>query len=376
MKNIYADNAATTKLDPDAFQAMKPFLLDNYGNASQPYLFSKSARDALKKARQVVADCINADPDEIYFTSGGSESDNWALKGSALENPQLEFITSAIEHHAILHTCDCLKRLGHKVVLLSVDKYGRVDTEELKAQLSLSKGPTLVSVMLANNEIGTVEPISEICQIAHLRNAIVHTDAVQAVGHIPIDVKKLDVDMLSASGHKFNGPKGVGFLYIRRGIDLKPYIDGGAQEGGLRAGTENVASIVGMAVALNNNIKNLDHNEKKIRKLKEEFFAHLDGTKIDYIRNGDSENSLPGTINISIKNASGEVLLNRLDLMGIYISTGSACNSKETEVSHVIKAIDVPADYADGTIRISLGVENTSEDVADIVAALKKIVKC
>lgn len=368
---IYADNAATTGLEKIALEAMAPWLSDVYGNASQPYSFARGPKEAIANARQTIAKSINVSPEEIFFTSGGTESDNWAIKGTLLNMPQgQQVITSAIEHHAVLRTCESLTRLGYPVDYIQPDRHGHISPESLKDTLS----PTtkLVSVMYTNNEIGTIEPIEELARIAHQHGALFHTDAVQAVGHIPIDVKALGVDMLSASAHKFNGPKGIGFLYIRKGIDIIPLIDGGSQESGMRAGTENVAAIVGMAKALEVNVASLSENEKHIRYLEEKFIKLLDGTGLDYIRNGSSDR-LPGCINLSFKNADGEMLLHRLDLMGICVSTGSACNGNNTEVSHVLQAIAVPADYIHGTIRVSLGKNNTVEEVQAIVAAIKKI---
>ena len=279
---VYADNAATTKLDIDAFEAMKPYLLDEYGNASQPYAFSRKPKKALKEAREIIARCINADPEEIYFTSGGTESDNWAIKGFALgkiDKPTI--ITSQIEHHAVLRTCESLEKLGYPVAYLPVNRYGVVTTEALTDVITPSTH--LVSIMFANNEIGTVEPIKELCEISHKNGALFHTDAVQAVGHVKIDVKELGVDMLSASAHKFNGPKGVGFLYIKKGTPLLPYADGGAQEYGLRAGTENVPAIVGMAIALKNNCERLSENAEYIERLEHRLIEGLSSTSIKLV---------------------------------------------------------------------------------------------
>lgn len=372
MKSIvYADNAATTKLDREAFKAMTPWLLDEYGNASQPYSFAREPKKALTEARQTIALAINALPEEIYFTSGGTESDNWAVKGSAFANADKKAtITSSIEHHAVLHACKAIERLGYPVFYLNPDAKGLILPETLKSVIS--EQTRLVSIMFSNNEIGTIEPIKELAAVAHRYGALFHTDAVQAVGHYPIDVKDLGVDMLSASAHKFNGPKGIGFLYIKKGIKIAPFNDGGAQESGIRAGTENIASIVGMAVALQNNLAKLNKNRAHIAKLEELLLSELTG--LDYIRNGD-KNHIPGNISLSFKGRDGEALLHRLDLAGICVSTGSACDSKNTQISHVLKAIGLAERYAKGTIRISLGKDNTKEDVSDIAAALKKIIK-
>lgn len=370
-KIIYADNAATTKLDVDAFEAMKPWLLDEYGNASQPYSFSRKPKEALKKARETIAECINALPEEIYFTSGGTESDNWAIKGVAFSNYEHRAtITSAFEHHAVLHSCEAIERLGCPVAYMWPDKNGTITPETLGAYIT--DQTLLVSIMFANNELGTIQPIQELCDIAHSHNAIFHTDAVQAVGHVEIDVKKLGVDMLSASAHKFNGPKGIGFLYIRSGLDLRPYADGGAQESSLRAGTENVASIVGMATALKKNVDDLKKNQEHVIRLEKTLLRKLKENCVSYIRNG-GDHTLPGIISLSFDGKDGESILHRMDLMGISISTGSACDSKNTEISHVLQAINLPESFAKGTIRISLGKNNSIDDVCAIVAALKKI---
>lgn len=367
---VYADNAATTKLDADAFEAMKPWLIDEYGNASQPYSFSRKPKGALKKARETIAECIGALPEEIFFTSGGTESDNWAIKGLALKNNEHRAtITSAFEHHAVLRSCEAIERLGCPVAYMWPDSSGTINPETLESYIT--DKTLLVSVMFANNELGTIQPIQELCSIAHSHNALFHTDAVQAVGHLEIDVKRLGVDMLSASAHKFNGPKGAGFLYVRKGVMLAPYNDGGAQEFGMRAGTENVASIVGMAVALKNNISALEANQEHVLDLEKLLLRKLSENGIKYIRNG-GEKTLTGIVNLSFDGKDGEAILHRLDLMGISISTGSACDSKNTEISHVLQAIRLPESLAKGTIRISLGKNNTEDDIEAIVAALRK----
>ena len=366
---IYADNAATTKLDNEAFEAMTPYLLNEYGNASQPYSFAREPKKALAEARQIIADAINALPEEIYFTSGGTESDNWAIKGLAfLDADKRATITSAIEHHAVLRACEAIERLGYPVAYLCPDSKGIISPEALESVIT--DNTRLVSVMFSNNEIGTIEPIKELAQVAHRHGAIFHTDAVQAVGHTEIDVKALDVDMLSASAHKFNGPKGVGFLYIRKGVSIASFNDGGSQESGLRAGTENIASIVGMAIALRNNLAKLSENEAYILKLEQVFLSELSG--FDFVRNG-AENHVPGNISLSFKDRDGEAILHRLDLAGICVSTGSACDSVNTRISHVLKAIGLDDSYAKGTIRISLGKDNTEDDVKAIATALKRI---
>ena len=368
---IYADNAATTKLDLKAFDAMKPWLLDNYGNVSQPYSFSRKPKEALKWARQTIASCINAEPEEIYFTSGGTESDNWAIKGMKYTHQDYRgLITSQVEHHAILHSAAAVERMGYPVSYLPVNSECVVLPSYL--QDTISDKPMLVSIMLSNNEVGTIQPIKELADIAHIHGAIFHTDAVQAVGHIMIDVQSLGVDMLSASAHKFNGPKGIGFLYVRKGTEIQPFNDGGAQEFGMRAGTENIASIVGMAVALKKNCDQLAEHQNHIQFLEEEFISGLSHTGLDFIRNG-SINHVPGNISLSFRGVDGEMLLHRLDLMGVCVSTGSACDSKNTQISHVLKAMKIPEEYSRGTIRISLGKDNNSEEINKIIKDIKKI---
>lgn len=370
-KYIYADNAATTKLDMEAFEEMKLYLLNEYGNASQPYSFSRNVKKALLHSRKIIAKGINAEPDEIYFTSGGTESDNWAIKGVESTNAQKFIITSQIEHKAIIKACEDLEVIGNKVVYLPVNNFGEIDDNELVK--AIARDTSLVSIMYANNEIGTIQPIKELAAITHKNGAVFHTDAVQAIGHVNIDVKELDVDLLSASAHKFNGPKGIGFLYVKKGTNISSFISGGSQEFGLRAGTENIASIVGMAIALKNNLEHLEENIKHVQYLENILIEELKSANIDFIRNGT--NTLPGNISLSFKGMSGEILLHRLDLMGVLVSTGSACDSVNTQISHVIKAINCDKEYAEGTIRISLSKNNTLEDVKFIVNSLIKIIK-
>lgn len=369
---VYADNAATTKLDNDAFEAMKPFLLDDYGNASQPYSFARKPRLALKEARKIIAQCINAEPEEIYFTSGGTESDNWAIKGVALRSCEKgAIVTSAFEHHAILNACRFVETIGYPVAYLYPNSNGYIGVQSLKDIITDST--QLVSIMMANNEIGVVQPIADLVEVAHQNGALFHTDAVQCVGHIKVDVKELGVDLLSASAHKFNGPKGIGFLYIKNGIKIPPLHDGGAQEKGMRAGTESVASIVAMAVALRNNCSRLADNTSHIIRLEEHLLNGLSRNGIHYQRNGLGT-ILPGLINVSFEGQDGETLLHRLDLFGIQVSTGSACDSVNEQISHVLKAINLDIHLATGTIRISLGKNNTIEDTDYIVEALSKII--
>lgn len=370
---IYADNAATTKLCLEAYEAMKPYLIDEYGNVSQPYSFARSAKMALKNARETVALCIGALPEEIYFTAGGTESDNQAIKSSLFfDKDKNEVITSQIEHHAILNSCVTVHSLGIPVKYLSVNGKGEVQVSELKKQISTKTG--LVSVMFGNNEIGTIEPIQELAEITHESGALFHTDAVQAVGHVPIDVHLLNVDLLSSSAHKFNGPKGIGFLYIKNGVKIHPYMDGGSQERKLRAGTENIASIAGMAAALKKNISCLAAGKMHLDKLENILICKLREAGLDFLRNG-SENHLPGNVNLSFRGADGEMLLHRLDLKKICISTGAACDSVNTQVSHVIKAIKVPEEYTEGTIRITFGVDNTEMEATFIAEELIQILK-
>ena len=375
---IYADNAATTKLDTEAFEAMIPWLTESYGNASQPYFFGKKAARAIKEARKTIAECINAKPEQIYFTSGGTEGDNWAIKCFGAAPTDVKVIaTSEIEHHAILNACK--NQNMAETHYLSVDKFGLVDSNDIYKAFDFSNRPVcscmvqMASIMTANNEIGTIMPIKELAEVAHKNGAFFHTDAVQAVGHIPIDVKELGIDMLSASAHKFNGPKGVGFFYDS-GKHIYPHNDGGAQEFGMRAGTENVAGIVGMAVALKNNCDKLESNMRYIASLENYFMDLMNRSGLDFIRNG-GENHIPGNISLSFKDADGEAILHRMDLMGICISTGSACDSVNAQVSHVIKAIGVPENYAKGTIRISLGKYNTTEECDIIANSLIKILR-
>ena len=376
---IYADNAATTKLDMEAFEAMKPYLLEEFGNPSQPYFFSKRSKMALKQARKDIADCIGAEPDEIYFTSGGSESDNWAIKRyTPFAKDIRHIITSNIEHHAVLHSVESEKTYSNaEVIYLSADKKGLISVDDLydilnrPREVVASCESTLVSIMMVNNEIGTIQPIRELAKVANEFGAVFHTDAVQAVGHIPINVNELGISLLSASAHKFNGPKGIGFLYSKGG--LASYINGGAQENGHRAGTENVAAIIGMACALKNNCTRMQENINNITRLENLLIEKLNKSGLDYIRNGT--NQIPGNISLSFADVEGEMLLHRLDLKKICVSTGSACDSVNTQVSHVIKAIGVPERYAKGTIRISLGRDNTETDISAISEALINILK-
>lgn len=371
-QHIYADNAATTKLDKTTLEAMLPWLLEEYGNASQLYAFARKPKKALADARATIAECIGALPEEIYFTSGGTESDNWVIKSSAFSDSKKQvMITSAFEHHAILHSCSTIEHFGYPVVYMSPSNEGYITPENLEKHIT--ENTRLVSIIFANNELGSIQPIQELCKVAHAHGALFHTDAVQAVGHIKINVHELGVDFLSASAHKFNGPKGIGFLFIRKGAELRPYVDGGSQENLHRSGTENIASIVGMAAALKTNSDSLDKNQLHILKLEKQLLVRLDESGVVY-RCNCVESKLPGLLSLSFPDKDGEAILHRMDLMGISISTGSACDSVNAEISHVLKAIHLAENYAKGTIRISLGKNNTQEDVENIVASLVKIV--
>ena len=370
---IYADNAATTQLDTDAFEAMKPYLLGEYGNASQPYSFARTAKKALKNSRETIAQCIGAQPEEIFFTSGGTESNNWAIKGTAfLNSSKHAFITSSIEHHAILRPCADIERMGYPVSYLPVDFTGTVNVETLSEYIN--SGTQLVSIMTANNEIGSIQNITALANIAHSYGAIFHTDAVQAVGHIKIDVNVFGIDMLSASAHKFNGPKGIGFLYVRKGTPLMPYVSGGGQEHNMRAGTENIASIVGMAMALKKNVDAIEDTSSHLALLENKLLTGLSNANIHFSRNG-SKMHIPGNLSLSFPGYNGETILHRLDLMGICISTGSACNSKEAQISHVLQAIGLQPDLAKGTIRLSFGKNNSENDVDIIIESLQQILR-
>lgn len=371
---IYADHAATTMLLPSALDAMLPFLQTEYGNASTIYSLARKPKKAIAAARAAIAKCIGAEPDEIFFTSCGTESDNWALKGTAFRFPgqKKRIITSSIEHHAVLHSCAFLERMGYDVVYLPVDEKGLVSPESLEN--AINEDTVLVSIMMANNEIGTIEPIAALAEVAHKYGILFHTDAVQAVGHIPINVNDLFVDMLSASAHKFNGPKGMGFLYLRKGMPLLNLLDGGAQEVGRRGGTENIAGIVGMAEALKFNVENMQKHTEHLLSLQHLFIKELDRSGFDYVLNG-SEERISGSFSISFPNREGEAILHRLDLMGVAVTTGSACNSKETVISHVLKAIDLPDTLAKGTVRFTFGFENTEEEVKYVANCIAKILK-
>ena len=374
MENIYFDNAATTKLDEEVLNEMIPYLKNNYGNASSIYKLGRESKKAVEESREKIAEILNCEANEIYFTAGGSESDNTVIKGIARANRKRgnHIITSKIEHPAVLETCKQLEKEGFEVTYLSVNENGIVDLEELKK--SIKESTILISIMFANNEIGTIEPIEEIGEIAKEKHIYFHTDAVQAVGSIKIDVQKMNIDSLSISGHKFYGPKGIGALYVRTGVNFEKYISGGHQERNKRAGTENVASIVGMRKALELAYINLDEQNKKIKELRD-YYVEQVKDKIPYIKiNGDMERRLVGNSNISFRFIEGESLLLNLDLKGICASSGSACTSGSLDPSHVLLAIGLPHEIAHGSLRISIGKYNTKEEVDYLIENLVEIV--
>lgn len=369
---VYADHAATTPMRERAKAAMIE-CLEGYGNPSSIHTAGRLAAMKLESARKEVAELLNCRPAEIYFTSGGTEADNWAIRAARYGAGRV--VTSAFEHHAVLHTLEAMEREGtRKITRINPEPDGILDPEKVAAE---ADGTTnLVSVMAANNEIGALQPIAEISRAIKKSSRslmVFHTDAVQAVGHIPVDVRDLGVDMLSASAHKFGGPKGVGFLYIRSGAELSAFMDGGGQEAGRRAGTENIAAIAGMAAALEASVLRMEENRVHLESLTERFRRRLAASGLDAVLNG-AENRIPGSISASFRRAEGEMLLHRLDLKGIAVSTGSACNARSTELSHVLRAIRVPEEYAGGTIRLTFGPENTAEEVDYIVNCLREII--
>lgn len=371
---VYADNSATTKLSKKALDAMMPFLTEEFGNASSLYSLGGKARAAVDAAREDIAAILGATPREIYFTSGGSEADNWAIKGAAkamLRKNKKHIISSVFEHHAVLHTLKALEKDGFEVTLLPVYENGIVRVEDLKNAIREDTG--LVTIMYANNEIGTVQPIAEIGAICREKGIVFHTDAVQAVGNIPIDVKEQNIDMLSMSAHKFHGPKGMGALYIRRGTVLPTFIDGGAQEFGRRAGTENTAGIVGMATALREAVDTMAERNENNRKICD--YIINEALKIERSRlNGDRENRLSGNINMCFEGIEGESLLLLLDFNGISASSGSACTSGSLDPSHVLLSLGLPHEIAHGSLRLSFGDGNTMEDAEYIMFVLPEIV--
>lgn len=372
---IYVDNSATTPISKEVLDAMMPWLTEGYGNASSIYSKGREAGWALKGAREQIASILGAQPNEIYFTSGGSESDNWAIKGAAAtmaKRGKKHIITSAFEHHAVLHSCAALEKQGFEVTYVPVHENGIVRVEDIEAAIRPDTG--LVTIMYANNEIGTVQPIKEIGALCRKHKIWFHTDAVQAFGHVPINVEEQNIDMLSVSGHKIHAQKGVGLLYVKRGVVLPNLIDGGAQERGKRAGTENIAGIVGLAKAMEIASQNIEERGEHTKVLRDKLIDNI--LKIDRTRlNGDREQRLPGNVNISIEGIEGESLLLSLDMYGICASSGSACTSGSLDPSHVLLAIGLCHEVAHGSLRISLSDENTMEDVDRILEVLPGIVE-
>ena len=371
---IYLDHAATTAVHPDVLKEMLPYFTDRFGNPSSVYGFAANNKNKLTEARETIAGALGAKPEEIYFSAGGSESDNWALKctAEAYGVHGGHIITTKIEHHAILHTCKYLQNRGYDVTYLDVDENGLVDLNTLEA--AIRPDTFLISIMFANNEIGTIEQIKEIGEIAHRHGILIHTDAVQAFGQIPIHVDGMNIDMLSASGHKFNGPKGIGFLYIKKGLKLKSFIHGGQQERGRRAGTENVPGIVGIAKACEIAMAEMEERMKKETELRDYLIERI-LKEIPYTRlNGHSKKRLPNNVNISFQFVEGESILIMLDMAGICASSGSACTSGAVDPSHVLLAIGLPHEIAHGSLRLTIGYENTKEEMDTVVDNLKRII--
>lgn len=375
MENVYFDNSATTALDEEVLKRMMPYLTKQYGNASSIYKLGRESKKAIEESREKVAKILNCEPNEIYFTSGGSESDNTAIKGIAYnyKDKGNHIITSKIEHPAVLETCKQLENDGFEVTYLNVDENGIINLEELKE--AIKPETILISIMFANNEIGTIEPVEEIGKIASKNNIIFHTDAVQAVASLKIDVKEMNIDSLSLSAHKFYGPKGIGVLYVNKKVKFQKFINGGHQERNKRAGTENVASIVGLTEAMELAYENLEENNKKIKELRDYYVQEVQ-KRIPYIKiNGDLEKRLPGNSNISFRYIEGEGLLLSLDIRGIYASSGSACTSGSLDPSHVLLAIGLPHEIAHGSLRISIGKNNTKEEVDYLLDNLVEVVQ-
>ena len=375
-KLIYLDNAATTKTAPEVVEAMLPYFTEMYGNPSSVYSFSQKSKEAITAGREKIAKTLGANPEEIYFTAGGSESDNWALKATfeAYKNKGNHIITTKIEHHAILHTCEYLeKERGAKITYIGVDENGVVNLDELEA--AITPETILISVMAANNEIGTIQPIKEIGRIAKEHNILFHTDAVQAFGQIPINVEKMHIDMLSASGHKLNGPKGIGFLYIRKGVKIGSFIHGGAQERKRRAGTENVPGIVGLGKAVEIAVATMEERTKKESELRDYLIERV-LKEVPYSRlNGPRKDRLPNNVSFCFQFIEGESLLIMLDMKGICASSGSACTSGSLDPSHVLLAIGLPHEIAHGSLRLTLGADTTKEDMDTTIEAIKEIVQ-
>lgn len=373
-KFIYFDHAATTPVKDEVLKAMLPYFTEDYGNASTVYQLGQKSRAALDEARAKVAGILNCKPNEIFFTGSGSEADNWAIKGAAHANRAKgnHIITSAIEHHAVLHTCKALEKEGFEVTYLPVDEYGRVSPEDVKN--AIKDTTILITIMFANNEIGTIEPIAEIAEIAKEKKILFHTDAVQAVGAVPIDLKELKVDMMSMSAHKFNGPKGVGALYVRQGVRLTNLIEGGAQERGKRAGTENLPGIIGLAKALELATESIEEKDRKISAMRDYIIKNIE-EKIPYCRlNGHREHRLPGNVNFSFEYIEGESMLLWLDINNIAASSGSACTSGSLDPSHVLLAIGLDHATAHGSLRVTLGEENTYEEADFLIKTLAETV--
>lgn len=373
-KLIYLDHAATTATRPEVVEAMLPYFTQNYGNASSVYDFASKSKTAIQHARKTIGDALGVPDRDIYFTAGGSESDNWAIKATAdaYASKGKHIITSKIEHHAVLHTCEYLEKHGYEVTYLDVDENGIVKPEDLEA--AIRPDTILVTIMFANNEIGTVEPIKELGAIAHKHGVLFHTDAVQAFGQIPINADEMNIDMLSASGHKLNGPKGIGFLYIRKGIKIGPLIHGGAQERRRRAGTENVPGIVGLGKAVEIAVATMKERAEKEIELRDYMMERI-MKEIPYTRiNGSKTKRLPGNVNFSFQFIEGESLLIMLDMEGICASSGSACTSGSLDPSHVLLAIGLPHEIAHGSLRMTLGEDNTKEDIDFVIEQLKRIV--
>ncbi len=371
---IYLDNAATTRTSPEVVKAMLPYFSENYGNASSIYRLGSESKRAIMQSREIIAESLNADPAEIYFTAGGTEADNWALIAAAESTGAKggHIITSKIEHHAVLHTCEYLEKRGYEISYIDVDENGILKLEDLRK--NIRPDTILISVMFANNEIGSLQPIKEIGEIAKEKGILFHTDAVQAYGHMSIDVKELHIDMLSASGHKLNGPKGIGFLYIKKGVKIRSFIHGGAQERRRRAGTENVPGIVGLGEAVRLAFSGLAEREKKIRGLRDYLISRIE-KEIPYCQlNGDREKRLSNNVNFSFRFIEGESLLIMLDMKGICASSGSACTSGSLDPSHVLLAIGLPHEIAHGSLRLTLSEDNTMEEMDVAVAAIEEAV--
>ena len=371
---VYADNAATTCVSRAALDAMLPFLLEDYGNPSSLYAFGQKAQEGLQKARETVARCLNAEPREIYFTSGGSEADNQAIVSAArigARKGKKHLISTKFEHHAVLHTLAKLEKEGFEVTLLDVHEDGVVRLEDVEA--AIREDTCLVTVMFANNEVGTIQPITEIGALCREKGIPFHTDAVQAAGHMPIDVKAMNIDMLSLSGHKFHAPKGVGVLYVKRSLPLFPLIEGGAQERGKRAGTENVAGIAALAAALEESCAHMEENTAKIIPMRDRLFEEL--SKIPHSKiNGSLEHHVPGTVNMCFEGIEGESLLLLLDKEGICASSGSACTSGSLDPSHVLLSLGIPHEVAHGSLRLSIGEYNSMDQIDHIIKVVPQVV--